>query len=183
MSRIEGLLRAYEEFVAQPWPAHLSGAEKTWFAVYEPVQERRLLLRLPEFANATVKAGHAWKHLDLTNSFAEWMGSHKYREAYFEHPGALDLALTDYTAAAATRLRETLISSEATESCVVALTGAGALFGLTRMSDVLAQSSAMIRGRLLVFFPGRHEDSQYRLLDARDGWNYLATPILPKNGD
>ena len=34
-----------------------------------------------------------------------------------------------------------------------------------------------IRGRLLVFFPGQYEHNNYRLLDARDGWNYLAIPI------
>ena len=34
-----------------------------------------------------------------------------------------------------------------------------------------------VRGRLLVFFPGEREGSNYRLLDARDGWNYLAVPI------
>jgi len=36
---------------------------------------------------------------------------------------------------------------------------------------------ADIRGRLLVFFPGVYEQDNYRLLDARDGWNYLAIPI------
>lgn len=34
-----------------------------------------------------------------------------------------------------------------------------------------------IRGRVVVFFPGEYENSNYRLLDARDGWNYLAVPI------
>jgi hypothetical protein len=34
-----------------------------------------------------------------------------------------------------------------------------------------------IRGRLVVFFPGHLERSNYRLLDARDGWNYMAVPI------
>ena len=34
-----------------------------------------------------------------------------------------------------------------------------------------------VRGRIAVFFPGEYEDSNYRLLDARDGWNYLAVPI------
>jgi hypothetical protein len=33
------------------------------------------------------------------------------------------------------------------------------------------------RGRVVVFFPGEYENSNYRLLDARDGWNYLAVPI------
>ena len=32
-------------------------------------------------------------------------------------------------------------------------------------------------GRLLVFFPGSREGNVYKLLDAREGWNYLATPI------
>jgi hypothetical protein len=30
---------------------------------------------------------------------------------------------------------------------------------------------------LLVFFPGQFDNNNYRLLDARDGWNYLAVPI------
>lgn len=34
-----------------------------------------------------------------------------------------------------------------------------------------------IRGRLLVFFPGEYQENHYRLLDARDGWNYHAVPI------
>ena len=34
-----------------------------------------------------------------------------------------------------------------------------------------------IRGRLVVFFPGSHEKNVYRLLDARDGWGYMAFPI------
>jgi hypothetical protein len=34
-----------------------------------------------------------------------------------------------------------------------------------------------IRGRVVVFFPGEYENNNYRLLDARDGWNYLAVPI------
>ena len=37
-------------------------------------------------------------------------------------------------------------------------------------------------GRLLVFFPGEVEGNNYRLLDARDGWNYLATPITADKG-
>jgi hypothetical protein len=34
-----------------------------------------------------------------------------------------------------------------------------------------------VRGRLLVFFPGEIDNNVYRFLDAREGWNYLATPI------
>jgi hypothetical protein len=38
-------------------------------------------------------------------------------------------------------------------------------------------AEADIQGRLVVFFPGQFERNNYRLLDARDGWNYLAVPI------
>jgi hypothetical protein len=39
-----------------------------------------------------------------------------------------------------------------------------------------------IRGRLALFFPGEYENQNYRLLDARDGWNYLAVPITLHSG-
>ena len=64
-----------------------------------------------------------------------------------------------------------------TQSSVVAVSGVGALFGFTRVSLVLKLVEASIRGRLVVFFPGQYEQNNYRLLDARDGWNYLAVPI------
>ena len=67
MGRIEGLLKAYSQFVAQPWPESLAGAEKVWFAVYEPKQERRLLFRISEFETATKKAGHGWKYPTIPN--------------------------------------------------------------------------------------------------------------------
>ena len=35
----------------------------------------------------------------------------------------------------------------------------------------------LVAGRLLIFFPGSYENNNYRLLDAYDGWNYLAVPI------
>jgi len=35
----------------------------------------------------------------------------------------------------------------------------------------------MVKGRLVVFFPGTFENNNYRLLDGYDGWNYLAVPI------
>ena len=63
-----------------------------------------------------------------------------------------------------------------------ALLGAGTLFGLgdaVKVSALLNAVNDAIAGRLLVFFPGDHEGNSYRLLDARDGWNYLAIPITP----
>ena len=64
---------------------------------------------------------------------------------------------------------------------VVGLVGAGALFGLgevARLSALVERVDDTIAGRLLVFFPGEHEGNNYRLLGARDGWNYLATRIM-----
>jgi hypothetical protein len=167
MSRIEGLLKAYEEFVAQPWVPHLSGAESVWFAVYDPPQERRLLLRIPEFANATIGAGHGWRHVDLASTFAGWMGGHRYRESYFADPDALDLALTDFRRAVIAQVKIALDAPGAHAQAVVALPGAGSLFGLIKISDVLDQVTSSIRGRLLLFFPGRYENAPYRFMPRR----------------
>jgi hypothetical protein len=51
-----------------------------------------------------------------------------------------------------------------------------------KVSALLNDVNDAIAGRLLVFFPGEHEGNNYRLLDARDGWNYMATPITPNGG-
>ena len=60
---------------------------------------------------------------------------------------------------------------------MVAVLGMGSLFGLLRVKDVVDELAPMVRGRLLVFFPGSFENNNYRLLDGYDGWNYLAVPI------
>ncbi|HID20977.1 MAG TPA: DUF1788 domain-containing protein, partial [Planctomycetaceae bacterium] len=65
---------------------------------------------------------------------------------------------------------------------VVGVLGVACLYGFTRVSLVLKEVVQDIRGRLVVFFPGEYEDNNYRLLDARDGWNYLAVPITLHNG-
>lgn len=177
MSEIKDLLQAYEDFVRLPWDRSLAGPEKVWFVIYDPAQERRLRLRLPEFEVATKNAGHNWTQLDLTDTFAEWMAQHEYREAYFEQPEDMDLALQEFSNHMVELVIARLTAPEVDDSTVVAIAGLASLFGLTRASSVLKEVDSVIRGRLLVFFPGRHEGSNYRLLDARDGWNYLAIPI------
>ena len=49
--------------------------------------------------------------------------------------------------------------------------------GFLRVSELIQSVEPSIRGRLVVFFPGTKNDNNYRLLDARDGWSYLAQPI------
>ena len=177
MSEVEELLKAYEKFVSLPWKDDLSGAEKVWFVVYDPPQERRIRFRFPEFETVTKKAKHKWISLDLTDAFASWMAGHRYREAYFELPEDMEPALNDFADTVVKNIVDLLSSSDADKNTIVAITGLASLFGLTRASAVLEKVTSAIRGRLLVFFPGRHEGSLYRLLDARDGWNYLAIPI------
>ncbi len=180
MSEIESLLRAYERFVRLPWDRKLAGPQKVWFAIYDPAQERRLRPRLGAFEAATRAAGHNWVTVDLTDAFAEWMASHDYREAYFEQPEDMDLALADFAKDVARRVKAVLTASD--EDTIVAIVGLASLFGLSHASDLFAEVAPFIRGRLLAFFPGQHEGSNYRLLDARDGWNYLAVPITAASG-
>ena len=180
MSEVESLLQEYEKLVSLPWETSLAGAQKVWFAIYDPSQERRLRLRLGEFEVATEHAGHPWKLVDLTDAFAHWMAAHEYREAYFEQPDDLRLALDDFARQVVAQLSQALTAEDVDAGTMVAILGVGSLFGLTRASQVLENITADIRGRLLVFFPGHHEGSNYRLLDARDGWNYLAVPITAK---
>jgi hypothetical protein len=33
----------------------------------------------------------------------------------------------------------------------------------------------------MIFFPGEREGNTYRFLGARDGWDYLAVPILAES--
>ncbi|HMD87599.1 MAG TPA: BREX protein BrxB domain-containing protein [Anaerolineaceae bacterium] len=180
MSEVEDLLKAYESIVRLPWDPSLSGQERVWFVVYDPAQERRIRLRLGEFENITKKAGHTWHSLNLTDSFAQWMSQHKYRQAYFEEPEKLSPALKAFTTSVAAQINEALTATNVDENTVVAISGLASLFGLTRVSVILEKVMTDLRGRLLVFFPGQHDGSNYRLLDARDGWNYLAVPITAK---
>ncbi len=177
MSEVEDLLKAYESIVRLPWDESLSRQERVWFVVYDPIQERRIRLRFGEFENITKNAGHKWQRLDLTDSFAQWMSRHKYREAYFTEPENLNPALNAYTTAVANHIKEGLQELTEDENTVVAISGLASLFGLTRVSVLIEKVTPNLRGRLLVFFPGQHDGSNYRLLDARDGWNYLAVPI------
>ena len=183
MSSIEGLIAAYDRFVRLPWDQTLAGPQKVWFAIYEPTQERRLRPRIAEFEVATKNAGHGWAHVDVTDAFAQWMAGHDYRDEYFKEPSFLELALKEEFATHVIDLvRQVLTAPEVDERTVVAVSGVGSLFGLMRVSVLVEAVAPIVRGRLLVFFPGQHDGSNYRLLDARDGWNYLAVPITAAEG-
>lgn len=183
MSKIERLIRNYERFASLPWERNLSGPQRVWFIVYDQMDERRMRVRLDEFALATKKANHGWVSVDLTDVFAEWMAAQEYREGYFQNPEHLEMALSDFRESVASNLTERLQSPTADEGTVVAVLGIGSLFGFSRISELVAEVEGAIRGRLVVFFPGEYAENNYRLLDARDGWNYMAIPITAHEGD
>ena len=104
------------------------------------------------------------------------MAKLEYRESYFESPEDLELKLDDdFLAHVAEQVRNALAIAD--EESVVAIFGIASLFGLARVSELMNEIERDIRGRVAVFFPGEYEDNNYRLLDARDGWNYMAVPI------
>jgi hypothetical protein len=179
LSVIEQRIAAYDRFVRLPWQRGISGAEKVWMVIYPPSEERRLRRRVHEFALATTATGHSWKEIDLTPLFASWMANSPYREQYFKAPETINLALGDFASYVADHVRNELTSAEVNESTVVALSGAGSLFGLgpMRISKLVEDVEDSIKGRLLVFFPGERDGHNYRLFDARDGWSYLAIAI------
>lgn len=181
MSRLEDLADAYGRHVATPWQRTIAGAQRVVMVVYDKEQERMLRARRLAFETATTRAGYAWLEVDLAPAFAEWMAGVDYREEYFAAPEDLRLKLdAEFPEFVADRIRRRLTCAEATEDSVVAVFGAGALFGLARVSHVLGMVEGDVRGRLVLFFPGQYERNNYRLLDARDGWNYLAVPIAPR---
>ena len=178
MGRIETLAERYRTHIALPWRRDLAGPERAIFVVYDKTDERRLRLRLPLFETITREAGHNWLESDLTQGFARWMAQLDYRDSYFEVPEDLELQLeSGFLQYLTSRLRDVLRAPEADEDAVVAVYGVASLFGLARLSALLREVEVDVRGRIVVFFPGEHENNNYRLLDARDGWNYLAVPI------
>ncbi|QDZ26589.1 BREX protein BrxB domain-containing protein [Noviherbaspirillum sp. UKPF54] len=185
-SKIAKVISAYRQHLTVPWQDGLAAIQRVIFAVYDKADELRLRANVDEFALATQQAGKQWLMLDVTNAFPEWMAAQEYRDAYFESPE--DLAgyqtgeLTEFVADLTTKLKQR-IAAESGIDTVVALLGVGTLFGLARVSSVVEGIKEAVQGRLLVFFPGEHhpENHTYRLLDARDGWNYLAVPLLPQD--
>jgi len=178
MGRIEQLAEKYRQHIGLPWQQTVAGAQRVVLVVYDKELERALLARKQLFELATRETGHEWFEINIADSFAQWMAADEYRDAYFESPDDLQLKLdSEFAEHVAARIRAVLEKPDATNTSVVAVFGVGALFGFTRVSRILKLLEPDIRGRLVVFFPGSFDQNNYRLLDARDGWNYLAVPI------
>lgn len=184
MSYVDGLLQAYRRFVALPWQKNLASQERIWMAVYPPEQERRIRLYLDSFKAATMEARHPWGLIDITHAFEEWMAGHEYRDSYFKNPRLLGSVMPSFFDALVDDVR-TQLDQHPHEEGVVGLVGTGALFGLSdsvRVSTLLKEVNDHVSGRLLVLFPGDVDNNNFRLLDARDGWDYMAIVIRPDGG-
>lgn len=178
-NRIDTLLKNYRRRVDLPWVENLAGAQRVWFALYPPTEERRLRLRLPDFEMETKSAKHGWKLFDLTDAFPKWMAAHDYRESYFAD-------LTNFTKAVRQefeqhviqQVRDTAADGGVNKDTVFAMLGVGSLFGILTIAEVIKAAAEIVPGRLLVFFPGsKTEHHTYKLLDAAIAWNYLAEAI------
>lgn len=178
MGRIEQLSDRYSRHIRLPWQKDLAGAQKGIFVIYQPTDERRLRNRKELFEMETKKAGHGWKECDLTRTFAEWISNVNYRESYFASPEDLALKLDEeFVDFVAEKVRKVLQDPDTNDSTVVAVFGIASLFGFARVSELMSEIEKDIKGRVVVFFPGEFDQNNYRLMDARDSWNYLAVPI------
>jgi hypothetical protein len=68
---------------------------------------------------------------------------------------------------------------------IIGIIGASSLYGLgdnVKVSALVEEIQDEVRGRLLVFFPGEVEGDSYRLMNARDGYNYHAVRISAEKG-
>jgi hypothetical protein len=148
MSRTDDLIAAYRRHISLPWPRSAPGAARVIMVVYPPADERIIRLRVQELRLATEQSGHSWDLIDLTDTFAEWIGRHPHLRAHADDPGS-----------------------------VITLAGCGGLYGFAHVSRLLHRIDNEIPGRVVVLFPGEKDDSNYRLLGARDGWNYMAVGI------
>lgn len=181
MSQLDTLIRNYEHHVRLSWGQGRSPSERVWFVIYDKTKERGLLHRLEEFELHTKQAGHGWHLIDVTNAFPEWMATQDCAEAYFRDPGKLSPAkLRQFREDTLDRLRQDIAQVPEAEKVVVVLKGVASFFGLIKVSEFVHPLAESVPGRLLVFFPGVHENNNYRLLDARDGWSYLAIPITDR---
>lgn len=177
MSKIKRLIQSYNQYIAVPWRKDTAAAQRVIFCVYNPAEERSLRAKIDEFELVTKETNHDWAIFDLTDTFAAWLSSQRYAKSYFEKPNLLSTLLPKYLDFISIEFKNFLTNNKISSDSVVALKGVSSLFGFLKVKEVVEELAPMVKGRLVVFFPGSYEDDNYRLLDGYDGWNYHAVPI------
>lgn len=183
MSKIDQLVQSYRRHTAIPLKQNVTIAERTWFVVYPPEEERRLLSRLAEFEIATKDSGLFWQGIDLAGSFTRWLDTFEdeaERASTMATPAIVedyaDPGFRDYLANIIRQAVTTAPPDEA-DRTVFAISGLMELYDFIHVSEVIDALGKNLHGVLLLFFPGEREENTYRFLGARTGWDYLATPI------
>ena len=175
MSTVEGLLAAFRERLRVPWRPDEQTAGRVWMLWYAKEHERRVRGRLGEFRLAAEQAGRGWREFDLSPAFGEWVAAQPWFDRAAKRPATLSTVMGQFEAEITRRVQDALAQTGPND--ILALTGVASLFGSIRAQSLIANVASTVPGRLLVTFPGIHRDGIYRLLDARDGYNYLAIPI------
>lgn len=177
MSKIKRLVHSYGNYISVPWRDDAAPPQRVIFCVYNETEERWLRAKIDEFEIVTRQADHDWAVFDLTDTFAVWLASQRYAKSYFQKPHLLSPLLPKYLTFITEELATFLQKNDIGNNSVVAITGVGSLFGFQKVKEVVDLFAPLVKGRLLIFFPGSYENNNYRLLDGYDGWNYLAVPI------
>lgn len=177
MSKIDRLVQSYGKYIAIPWRGDAAPDQRVIFCVYNENEELRLRAKIDEFEIATRNSEHEWVLFDLTDTFPLWFSSQRYAEKYFHNPELLSTLLPKYLIFIAEEFSTFLQGKKAEENCVVGVMGVGSLFGFLKVKEVVDKLAPMVTGRVLIFFPGSYENNNYRLLDAYDGWNYMAVTL------
>ena len=177
MSKIKRLIQSYNKYISVPWRNDAAAAQRVIFCVYNENEERSLRAKVDEFEIVTRQAKRKWVEFDLTDTFALWIGSQKYAKSYYKQPHLLSTLLPKYLTFITAEFEKFLHEHSVDQDTVVAIKGVGSLFGFLKVKEVVDKLAPLVKGRLLVFFPGSYENNNYRLLDGYDGWNYLAVPI------
>ena len=179
MSKIKRLIQNYSKHISTPWPSEIAAAQRVIFCIYNENEERLLRAKVDEFEIVTRQAGHNWAIFDLTDTFAHWLASQRYAKSYFQKPHLLSTLQLRFLDFIYKEFETFLQQTESGPNTVIAIKGVGSLYGFLKVKDLVDAIAPLIKGRLLVFFPGSYENNNYRLLDGYDGWNYLAVPITP----
>ncbi|GMO43352.1 MAG: DUF1788 domain-containing protein [Treponemataceae bacterium] len=177
MNKITSLKRAYERLIQTPWQKNISPEQRVIFCVYNENDERALRIQIDEFKYAAESAAHPWLMFDLTDTFAQWLCREKYVEEIFMDTDELKVQ-PFYLAYLKENFSRFVADNNAGEEHVIAVSGVASLFSLLKVKQVVLEFAPLVKGRLVVFFPGSYSGNNYRLLDSYDGWGYLAIPIV-----
>lgn len=182
MTVAQNILDKLKDHLALPWPKNVSGQERVLMVVYPPSEERRIrrFVETGEFAQEVRTLHHGWSSLDLATAFSQWLAQHEYGDRLLQRPERLwddkgnVKGLEEFLVE---RIRQASANDDS--NTVFGLLGCGGLFGLFSVSRLIQLVAEQVPGRLVAFFPGEFDaaHNSYRLLGAKDGWGYLATPI------